>query len=85
MLKCFYLFQIRSSFSVDDLHNFTLVTADLAPVNSSDLFVNSLTRELSYRSFVAGGVQDKILYWKLPQEYTGNMVRSQRKLMTNFQ
>lgn len=71
----FLLFwQIRSTFSVSELLNFTLVTLELSPVNSSDLFVNPLTKDLTFQSFVVEGVQNKILYWKLPQEYAGNKV-----------
>lgn len=54
--------------------NFTLVTLDLTPVNSSDLFVNPLTKELTFQSFVVEDLQDTILYWTLPQKYTGNKV-----------
>lgn len=60
--------------------NFTLVTLDLSPVNSSELFVNPLTKELTFQSFVAEHLQDTILYWKLPQEYTGNKVGFQRRV-----
>lgn len=59
---------------MNKLKDFTLVASDLTPVNSSDLFVNPLTKELTFQSFVVEGVQRKILYWKLPQEYTGNKV-----------
>jgi len=68
--------QIRSTFSVNELLNFSLVTSELSPVNSSDLFVNPLTKDLTFQSFVVEDVQNKILYWKLPQEYTGNKVTS---------
>lgn len=63
---------------MNDQKNFTLVTSDSSPVNSSDLFVNPLTKELTFQSFVEDDVQEEILYWKLPQEYTGNRVSFER-------
>lgn len=86
IVKRFQLFfcQIRSSFSANELMNFTLVTLELSPVNSSDLFVNPLTKDLTFQSFVVEGVQNKILYWKMPQEYTGNKVGLQRHFRTVF-
>ena len=59
---------------MNKLLNFTLVTFELSPVNSSELFVNPLTKDLTFQSFVVEGVQKKILYWKLPREYAGNKV-----------
>lgn len=79
-LFIFIFCQIRSTFSVNELLNFSLVTSELSPVNSSDLFVNPLTKDLTFQSFVVEDVQNKILYWKLPQEYTGNKVGLQRHL-----
>jgi len=41
-----------------------------------------VTKDLTFQSFVVEDVQDKILYWKLPQEYTGNKVGLQRHFKT---
>ena len=68
------IFQIITIFGVGRTRGFQFAMAERELVKSDDVFVNPLTNDLTFQSFVVERLQGRSLYWTLPGNYTGNKV-----------